>query len=171
MQQLSIQILWKCSLRFWQPVLVVGDPAHGPEVETRWPLRSFSTQVILWFSDMGRTSLRTMRKDFRALGWQVKGSGAQVVFSSIPPVIGNDGSLNRMDQRINTWLWAWCAQQGFGFFGLCSIYKRPGLLATSTSSFSHRWKGTLWWELGRFIDKALKSVWRGVEGVTGVQCL
>lgn len=31
-----------------------------------------------------------MKKEFEALGQQVKGSGAQVVFSSIPPVIGND---------------------------------------------------------------------------------
>jgi len=31
--------------------LVVGDPARGREVETRWSLRSFSTQTILWLYD------------------------------------------------------------------------------------------------------------------------
>ena len=46
----------------------------------------------------------TTKKDFRALGQQVKGSGAQVVFSSIPAVIWNDERLNMMDQRISTWL-------------------------------------------------------------------
>ena len=57
--------------------------------------------------DLGRTSLRTLKKDFRALGRQVKGSGAQVVFSSIPPAIGNNEGLDIMGQRINTWLRAW----------------------------------------------------------------
>lgn len=49
-------------------------------------------------NETGRTSLKTMRKDFRALGQQVKGSGAQTVFSSIPSVIGDDEGLNMMDQ-------------------------------------------------------------------------
>ena len=60
--------------------------------------------------DLGRTSLRTLKKDFRALGRQVKGSGAQVAFSSIPPAIGNNEGLDIMSQQINTWLRAWCAQ-------------------------------------------------------------
>ena len=34
-----------------QPGLVVGDPEHSRSVETRWSLRSFSTQAILWFHD------------------------------------------------------------------------------------------------------------------------
>ena len=34
-----------------QPGLVVGDPAYGRGVESRWSLRSFSTQAILWFYD------------------------------------------------------------------------------------------------------------------------
>jgi len=56
-----------------------------------------------------------MKKGFRAMGERVKGLGAQVVFSSISPVIGNDEGLNMMDQRINT-----CSEPGvpgrdFGF--------------------------------------------------------
>jgi len=35
-----------------QPGLVAGNPAHGRGVETRWTLRSFSTQAILWFYDL-----------------------------------------------------------------------------------------------------------------------
>ena len=105
--------------------------------------------------DLGRTSLRTLKKDFRALGRQVKGSGAQVVFSSIPPAIGNNEGLDIMGQQINTWLKAWCAWQGFGFFDLGSIYMRPGLLATNRNSLFHRWKGVLQWELAGFIDRAL----------------
>ena len=101
-------------------------------------------------NDIGRNSLKPMKKDFRALGRQVKTLGAGVVFSSIPPVIGNDDGLNMMGQRINTWLRAWCAWQGFGFFDLCSVCMRPDWLATDRSSFSHRRKGVLRQELGRF---------------------
>ena len=60
-------------------------------------------------NDIGRNSLKTMKKDFRALGRQVKGLGEQVVFSSIPPVIGNNEGLNMMGLQINTWLRAWYA--------------------------------------------------------------
>ena len=34
-----------------QPDLVVGDPTYNRRVETKWSLRSFSTQAILWFCD------------------------------------------------------------------------------------------------------------------------
>ena len=34
-----------------QPGLVVGDPAHDKEVETKWSLGSYSSQTILWFYD------------------------------------------------------------------------------------------------------------------------
>jgi len=80
------------------------------------------------------------------------------VFSSIPPVIGNDEGLNMMGQQINNWLRARCAQQGLGLFDLCSVCTRPDLLATNRSSLSHWWKGVLRQELGRFIDKALNYV-------------
>ena len=39
-----------------QPGLMVGDPAHGRGIETRWPLRSFSTQAILCFCDSKATN-------------------------------------------------------------------------------------------------------------------
>ena len=54
--------------------------------------------------DIGRTALKTMKKDLRDLGQQVKASRARVVFSFIPPVVGNDEGLNTMGQQINTWL-------------------------------------------------------------------
>ena len=105
--------------------------------------------------DLGRTSLRTLKKDFRALGRQVKSSGAQVVFSSIPPAIGNNEGLGIMGQRINTWLRAWCARQGFGFFDLGSVCKSLGWPAADRSGFSHWLRGLLRQELGRFIHRAL----------------
>jgi len=51
---------------------------------------------------MATRSLRAIKSDFRALGQLVKGSGAQLVFFSVPPVAGNDEGRNRNTQQINT---------------------------------------------------------------------
>ena len=45
--------LWNKSPRVpGQRGLVVGDPAHGRGVETRWSLWSFSTQAILFYATL-----------------------------------------------------------------------------------------------------------------------
>ena len=103
--------------------------------------------------DFGSTSLRTLKKDFRALGRQVKGSGAHTVLSSIPPAVGNNERLDIMGQRINTWLRAWCAWQGFGFFDLGSVCKSLDQPAADRSGFSHRLRGVLRQELGRLFTE------------------
>ena len=96
-------------------------------------------------------------------------SGAQIVFSSILPATGNNEGLDIiMGQRINSWLRAWCAQQGFGFFDLGSVYVRLGRLAADRSGFSHWSRGVLGRELARFIQRTLNQVRRGGGGVTGV---
>ena len=82
--------------------------AQVKDVRKKLPSLVWSTEYypLLLFQvgsdDLGRTSLRTLKKDFRALGRQVKGSGAQVVFSSIPPDLGNNEGLDIMGQQINT---------------------------------------------------------------------
>ena len=82
-----------------------------------WPSGYYPLLLFQVGSDeTGRTSLWAARKDLKALGRLVRGSGAQVVFSSILPVTGNDEGLNAMGQWINTWIPAWCAWQGFHFF-------------------------------------------------------
>jgi len=40
-------------------------------------------------------SQRVIKRDFKALGRLVRESGAQVVFSSLPPVVGSDTGKNR----------------------------------------------------------------------------
>ncbi len=96
-----------------------------------------------------------MKKDFRALGRQVKTLGAGVVFSSIPPAIGNNEGRDMMGQQTNTWLRAWCARQGVGFFDLGAVCKRLGQSAADRSGFCHQSRGVLRRELGRFIQRAL----------------
>jgi len=95
---------------------------------------------------------RAITKDFRALRALVKGSGAQEVFSSIPPVAGNDEGRNRKSQQISTWLQAWCHRRDFGFFDHGLVYTTPGLLATDRVHISQRGKRILAQELAGLID-------------------
>lgn len=59
--------------------------------------------------------------------WGIKGSGAQVVLSSILPVTGRDFGRNRCAQDINTWLQDWCICQGFGFYNHGRVFKTQGM--------------------------------------------
>jgi len=61
-------------------------------------------------------SPKAIKRDFRALGRLVEGSGAQVVFSSIPSVAGKSTEMNRKTHLVNRWLRDWCHQWNFGLF-------------------------------------------------------
>ncbi|XP_074991813.1 uncharacterized protein LOC142074828 isoform X2 [Calonectris borealis] len=78
-------------------------------------------------NDVATKSLRSIKRDFRALGRMLKTSGAQVVFSSILPVMGGDLGRNRRDQDINTWLQDWCLRQNFGVLNHGRAFKRQDL--------------------------------------------
>jgi len=66
--------------------------------------------------DIAERSPKAIKRDFRALGRLVEGSGAQVVFSSIPSVAGNSTERDRKTHLVNRWLRDWCHQSNFGFF-------------------------------------------------------
>jgi len=99
-----------------------------------------------------------MKKDFRALGRRVKGSGVQVVFSSVPPVAGEDEGRNMKSEQINTWLQAWCHRQNVGFFDLGSVSMAPGLLETDGVHLSQKGKRILAQELAGLIDRTLNWI-------------
>jgi len=71
-------------------------------------------------------SPRAIRRDFRALGLSVKKSRAQVIFSSILPVVGSNIRRNRWALCVNTWLCGWCHRHNFGFFNNGMAYIAPG---------------------------------------------
>ena len=98
---------------------------------------------------------KAIKRDFRALGQLVKGSGAQVVFSSILPVAENDEGRNRKSQQSNTWLRAQCHQQNLVFFHHGSVYTTLGLLATGGVHLSQRGKRIFAQELAGLIERAL----------------
>lgn len=67
-------------------------------------------------NEAAKRSPRAIKRDFRAMGWLVKGSGAQLVFSSALPVAGNNTDIPfHLTQFINTWLKGWCHWQSYGF--------------------------------------------------------
>ena len=90
-----------------------------------------------------------------ALGLQVEGSGAQVVFSSIPSLAGNSTERDRKTHLVHRWLRDWCHQSNFGFFDHGEVYTAPGLLATDGVQLSQRGKNILAHELEGLIKKAL----------------
>ena len=121
-----------------------------------WPSDYYPLLIFQVGSDEVATrSLRAIKRDFRALGQLVKGSGAQVVFSSILPVAGNGEGRNRKSQQINTWLRAWCNWQNFGFFDHGLVYMTPGLLVMDGVCLSQRGKRIFAQELARLIERAL----------------
>jgi len=100
-------------------------------------------------------SRKAIKRDFRALGRFVEGSGAQVVFSSIPSVAGKSTESGRRTHLINSWLRDWCRQWNFGFCDHGEVYMAPGLLATDGVQLSQRGKRILAHELAGLIERAL----------------
>ncbi|KGL89130.1 hypothetical protein N301_03229, partial [Charadrius vociferus] len=105
--------------------------------------------------EVGTRSLKVMKNDFRALGQLVKGSGAQIVFSSILPFARDDEGINRRSKQINSWLRGWCIWQNFGFFDHGLVYRKRGMLATGGDRLTCRGRKILGQELAGLIHRAL----------------
>jgi len=100
-------------------------------------------------------SPKAIKRGFRALGQQVEGSGAQVVFSSFPSVAEKNTERDRKTHLINRWLRGWCRRWNFGFFDYGEVYMALGLLATDGVQLSQRGKRILADELAGLIERAL----------------
>ena len=83
------------------------------------------------------------------------GLGEQVVFSSVPSVVGSDIEWTWKAQLINTWLRGWCHLRNLGFFDHGEAYSAPGLMAADGSHLSQRGKQILAQELAGLIERAL----------------
>jgi len=101
------------------------------------------------------SSPKAIKKEFKALGRLVKESGAQVIFSSLLPVVGRDVERHRQTQSINTWLRDWCHRHNFGFFDHGTTYTAPSLLASNGDQLSQRGKRIFAQKLAGLIDRAL----------------
>ena len=120
-----------------------------------WPSDYYPLLVVQAGSDEVRDKgVRETKRVFRALGRQVKRSGAKVVFSSIPPNAGEDEGRNKKSEQINIWLQAWCHMQNLGFFDHGSVYMAPGLLTTDGVHLSQKGKRILAQKIAGLIDTA-----------------
>jgi len=95
-------------------------------------------------------SPKAIKRDFRTL---VEGSGAQVVFSSMPSVAGKSTERGRKTHLINRWLTDWCHWWNFGFFDHGEVYTALGLLATDGVHLSQRGKQILAQDLAGLIER------------------
>lgn len=81
--------------------------------------------------EIAERSLKAIKRDFRGLGQLLDGVSAQVVFSSIPSVVGRDTEWTWKTWLINTWLRGWCCCRillCFFFFDHGEVYLAPGLM-------------------------------------------
>lgn len=120
-------LLWT-ELLFLYPILYPSIPSNfyflGNFLAWYDPLLLFHVGG----SEAATGSPRAIKRDFWTLGQLVRGSGAQLAFSSILPVVGSDTGRNRQTQPINTWLHVWCHWQNFSFFDNRMVYMARGLL-------------------------------------------
>jgi len=117
--------------------------------------RSIAQPMQVGGDEIAERSPKAIKRDFRALGQLVEGSGAQVEFSSIPSVAGNSIERGRKTHLVNRWLRDWCHRSNFGFFDHGDMYTAPGLLVTGGVQLSQRGKRILGHELAGLIERAL----------------
>ena len=104
---------------------------------------------------MVERSPKAIKRDFKALGRLVEGSGTQVAFSAIPSVAGKSTERCRKTHLINRWLRDWCHRWNFGFFDHGEGYMALGLLVIDSVQLSQRGKRILAYELAALVERAL----------------
>ncbi|KFP04718.1 hypothetical protein N300_13098, partial [Calypte anna] len=100
--------------------------------------------------DINGRNTRAIKKDFKALGRLVGGSGAQVVFTSVPALEQMNEERSRKTYLINRWLRDWCHRKNFGFFDYGMNFSISAGL-----QLSNRGKRTLAHKLAGLIRRAL----------------
>lgn len=100
-------------------------------------------------------SLSIIKKNFRARGQLVEGTGAQGAFSSSPSVARKNGEKNRRTCMINVRLRDWCHWWNLGFFHDRGIYITSDLIEADGIHLFKRRKNTLALELTGLIERAL----------------
>ena len=72
--------------------------------------------------------LQNIKRDFISLGKMLKGSEAQVVFSSVLSVGDWNPRRRQRMHQVNEYLCNWCHVQGFGFHDLGNSFERLNML-------------------------------------------
>lgn len=131
--------------------------SQAKDVTRRHPFLVQPSDPLLFlhvgWEEVATCNLRTIKTDFRELGWMIRNSGVQVIFFSILPSI--DSVMSRRIVSINMWFHGWCHHQNFRFLGDRKFYIAPGLLASDRIYLYQRGKKVLGHEWAGFIDRTL----------------
>ena len=104
-------------------------------------------------SDTASSRLRSIKKDYRALGAAVRDSGAPVVFSSVLPVKGFERASRIW--RINKWLLDGYHSQGFDYLDRGHRFEKPGLLGAGEVHLTENGKSIFGQGLAKLVKRAL----------------
>jgi len=124
MKQRRVLVLAHSLLKRTEDPICRADPPHRevcclPGAQLRDITRKLPSLVqpsdycllLLFHVGGDKVAIRSpgvIKRDFRDLGWLVRESGAQAIFSSLLPAAGGDVARNKRTQSINTWLHGWC---------------------------------------------------------------
>jgi len=106
-------------------------------------------------NDTTSWNLGRIKKEFKALGVQVKSIGAQVIFSSILPAGRRGSARNRCIMSNNSWLFGWCCCEGFGFYHNGTFFNDYNLLGGNGTHLSRKGKGIFGSRLSSLMWRAL----------------
>ena len=104
--------------------------------------------------EVGEISPWAIRRDFRALGRFLKGSGVQVVFSFLSVGDWDPHKRKRVDM-LNDWLCKWCCAQGFGNYDLGHSIEKVGMLTADGRILTRRATNILGSKLAGLVSRAL----------------
>ncbi|PKU38376.1 hypothetical protein llap_11321 [Limosa lapponica baueri] len=151
---------WDVAILGTNTELLCLPGAHIRDVTKRLPsfVQSTDCYLLLLFymstSNTAKSSLRIIKKDYRALEVAVKDSGAQIVFSSILPVKGKGFDRASQIWGVNKWLQDWCHSQGFNYLDdTCS--EKPGLQRADGPHLSEKGKSIFSHRLDNLVKRAL----------------
>ncbi|XP_009867305.1 PREDICTED: zinc finger protein 236-like [Apaloderma vittatum] len=130
------------------PSTVLPAPEAGlcskwPPLQNRYGALDNESQISN--DEIAERQPEAIKRDFRALGRMLEGSGAQVVFASIPSITRKNSGRFKKVKQLNTWLKGWCQRSSFGFFNHGEIYTAPGPLkpdGIQMTSVGKTWQGT-----------------------------
>ena len=106
-------------------------------------------------NDTAKRSYKEITADFEELGRELKNFGAQIVFSSILPVLGRGIERERKILRVNDWLRRWSRREGFGFWDHGLRFLEDGLLAKDGLHLTRTGKNVFGHSMRNLIRRAL----------------
>lgn len=105
--------------------------------------------------DVATCGSRAIKRDFRALRQWLKELNAQIIFCSLPPVLGKDTETSQRIISLNTWRSGWCCHLSPELWVFWQPISLHGLWALDEVCLSQRRRRVLGEKLAGLIGRAL----------------